>query len=170
MTRATLDEYMEREPILLTSHIDEERITVSSEGTSFINTRLIPKIDTQKIKSKYERYKALAKGREEHRNRIARYASQVEQLELWYDFTYENYVRDFHTLAFLWKAKVDSGLRIGCNDDLMYKNVLIPLDTQLQDYHSYGSTLSNATYLDMKLDDYIEELESSTSWRMEEQK
>lgn len=160
MTHTTLDEYMKRPLIPITSHIDEERITVSSEGTSFINSWLQKQTDIQKLRLKYERYKDLAEGREEHQKRIVRYASKIERLELWYDFTYENYVRDFHTLAFLWKAKVDSGLHIGCNDDLMYKNVLIPLHTQLQDYHSYGNTLSDATFLDMKLDDYIKKLES----------
>lgn len=170
MERVTIEDYIKRQPIPLTSHIDDEHITVSSEGTSFINARLKQKIDIQELKSKYERFKALAEGREEHQNRLVRYARQIEQLELWYDFNYENYARDFRTLAFLWKAKVDSGLRIGCDDDLMYKNVLIPLDAQLQNYHSYGYPLSNATYLDMKLDDYIEKLESPSSCRMEEQK
>lgn len=158
MLEVNIEDYMKRERLPLTFEINERRIYVNTPSTTFINVFFNEKTDISKLKSKYERYKTLAEGKDEHHKRLKRYADKVEQLQLWYDFAYERYEHDFHTLAFLWRAKVDSGIYMGCTDDLMLKNVLHPLHAQLEYHHAYGNTLHNAISLDMKLDDLIGKL------------
>lgn len=158
MQQVTIEEYMNRERLPLTFEINERKIYVSTPSTTFIHISFNEKTDIERLKEKFELFKTLTEGKEEYQRRIRRYADKLEQLGLWYDFAYENYERDFHTLAYLWRAKVDSGIYVGCDDDLMLKNVLYPLHAQLQYYHAYGNTLHDAISLDMKLDDWIEQL------------
>lgn len=158
MQQVTIEEYMNRERLPLTYEIDERRIYVSTPSTTFINVVFNEKTDIARLKEKFELYKTLAEGKEEHQKRIKRYADKLEQLGLWYVFAYEHYERDFHTLVYLWRAKVDSGIYVGCDDDLMLKNMLHPMLAQLQYYHAYGNTLYDAISLDVKLEDWIERL------------
>ena len=158
MLQVKIEDYMKRERLPLTFEINERRINVNTPSTTFINISFNEKTDIERLKEKFELFKTLAEGKEEYQRRIKRYADKLEQLGLWYDFAYENYEREFHTLAYLWRAKVDSGIYMGCTDDLMLKNILYPLHAQLQYYHAYGNTLHDAISLDMKLEDWIEKL------------
>lgn len=151
---STLAEYMAREPLVLDEVvIDETTINVRGSATSFVYLRLIPRIDIEGLARR--RSAIITRAREQGVSvaYTAKTKAKIDALRKSYAPTYERYVSDFGLLAFLWRAKVDSGIRYGCRDDRMINEVLFPLQWKLQERQGPFAPLYDASELNHELSD-----------------
>lgn len=163
MNITPVTEYMARERLPLTRCvIDEARIEVATEHTGYVSFRLQPQVDLDRLKMKLKELRRLAKEKGVKIIRIQRTSEQLESLEEVYADTYRRYEKDFHTLAFLWQAKVDSGLYMGTSDDLMIREVLTPMKGKLESYFHVGTPLYIAASLENKILSHLDWLNGDT--------
>lgn len=142
---AQFNEYTSREKIVLTTAIaNETQINVTSECTCFIRLSKVDKVDITELLATYANIVKTARAQGvkiSYQSKIKSRLMEMKKTQS-YENAYQTYDEKFNALAFLWKAKLETGLFMGVSDDVQYTNVLRPLKFEIEKMFYVNEILS----------------------------